>query len=151
MPIPPAEPAHGNLPPGIHEAEWAEFVARFGTNPRRQRLIEGLRRALEALRTARCRRVYIDGSFITTKELPGDFDGCWETAGVDLDLIEALAPPQLDIRAPRQVQKQAYGGELFPADYPADWQGRPFLTVFQRDRDGTPKGIVVLNLEALVE
>ena len=103
------------------------------------------------MRTAGCQRVYIDGSFVTAKELPGDFDGCWETAGVDLNMLEGLAPVLLDTRAPRQAQKQAYGGELFPADYPADWQGRPFLTFFQHSRDGTPKGIVVLDLAALRE
>ncbi len=80
--IPPFEQASGNLPLGIHEATWDELVARFGYNQHRQALLAGLKVALQALGTAGCRRVYIDGSFVSAKELPGDFDGCWEAAGL---------------------------------------------------------------------
>ena len=27
--------------------------------------------------------VYVDGSFVTEKETPGDFDACWEMDGID--------------------------------------------------------------------
>ncbi len=70
--------ANGNLPPGIHVVTWNELVARFGTTPHRQMLLDGLRAALLSLKDSGCRRVYIDGSFVTAKEEPGDFDGCWE-------------------------------------------------------------------------
>ena len=68
----------GNLPPGIHPATWSELASRFGGTAHRQSLLAGLKGALEALREAGCRRVYIDGSFVTAKVEPGDFDGCWE-------------------------------------------------------------------------
>lgn len=68
--------ATGNLPPGIHEATWEEFVARYGATSRRLTLLAGLKAALDALRTAGCQRAYIDGSFVTNKAIPGDFDGC---------------------------------------------------------------------------
>ena len=68
--------ANGNLPPGIHVVTWNELVARFGTTPHRQMLLDGLRAALLSLKDSGCRRVYIDGSFVTAKEEPGDFDGC---------------------------------------------------------------------------
>ncbi len=32
----PAFDAQGNLPPGIHEANWETVVARFGTSPERR-------------------------------------------------------------------------------------------------------------------
>lgn len=40
----------GNLPPGIHDADWNELEARFGHSPRRAELLEGLREALISLR-----------------------------------------------------------------------------------------------------
>lgn len=42
----------GNLPPGIYEVTWAEFVARFGFTSQRQSLLAGLQAALELLAQA---------------------------------------------------------------------------------------------------
>ncbi len=48
------------------------------------------------------------------------------------------------------AQKRKYGGELFPADWPADAHGTSFLHFFQRDRvSGRPKGIVAIDLGGL--
>jgi hypothetical protein len=66
----------GNLPAGAHWTSWQEFSERFGMTLQRKRLLVGLREALLALQRAGCRTVYIDGSFVTAKETPGDFDGC---------------------------------------------------------------------------
>jgi hypothetical protein len=138
----------GNLPEGVHEATWDEIVERFGTNARRRELLDGLRRALESLRAARCRRAYIDGSFVTAKEGPGDFDGCWEIAGVDSGLLD---PVLLQFSDARAAQKERFGGELFPAEAIADPDGTRFLGYFQRDKlTGEPKGIVALNLEEML-
>jgi len=79
--MPPFDPTTGLLPPGLHEASWEEIVDRYGGTPRRRTLLAGLRSGIDALRRAGCRRVYIDGSFITAKEEPGDFDACWESRG----------------------------------------------------------------------
>lgn len=73
--LPPFDDA-GLLPPGIHKAAWREVVVRFGTTRHRRKLLGGLKRALKTLRAAGCRRVYIDGSFVTAKSKPGDFDAC---------------------------------------------------------------------------
>jgi hypothetical protein len=144
MPIPELEPATGNLPSGVHHASWQELVATFGTNARRQQLLDGLRRSLLALKAAGCRRAYIDGSFVTGKEQPGDFDGCWEAAGVDSGLLD---PVLLDFTAQRAAQKAKYGGELFLANSPADPAGTVFLDFFQTDKvTGQPKGIVSIDL-----
>ncbi|HEU0178347.1 MAG TPA: hypothetical protein VFV58_29130 [Blastocatellia bacterium] len=66
----------GNLPCGVHWASWREFDKRFGVNRRRRKLLKGLQLALASLRAAGCRIVYIDGSFVTTKKMPNDFDAC---------------------------------------------------------------------------
>jgi len=86
------------LPPGIHEATWAEVVAVFGYTEHRRTLLVGLKAAFEFLRSAGCRRAYIDGSFVTSKEIPGDFDACWEVEGVDLPRLARLAPVLFDLR-----------------------------------------------------
>lgn len=103
--IPGFEPASGNLPPGIHEATWDEFSRRFGSNGHRRALLAGLKAALMALRSAGCRRLYIGGSFVTAKELPADFDACWEAGDVDPSLLD---PVLLDFRDRRAAQKAKY-------------------------------------------
>ena len=136
----------GNLPPGIHPATWDEIVERYATNERRGQLLDGLRIAIESLRAAGCARVYLDGSFVTDKDVPGDFDACWEVSGVDPALLD---PVLLDFSDRRAAQKARYGGELFPAQLAAEPVGTAFLSYFQRDRQtGDPKGIVALDLEA---
>ena len=142
--IPAHEPSTGNLPPGVHLAGWVHVIERFGTTPWRRQLLEGLACALRDLRAAGCKRAYIDGSFITTKEHPDDFDVCWDLDGVDFDVIDEVL---LTFDAGRRAQKAKYGGELFPADAAADPLGTLFRGFFQRDRDSNPKGIIVIDLE----
>ena len=137
----------GLLPPDIHWATWREFVSRFGINPRRRQLMAGLRAALDNLKAAGCKTVYLDGSFVTRKEVPNDFDACWEEAGVD---PAALDPVLLTFDPGRVTQKAKYMGELFPASAVADGDGFSFLEFFQTDREtGRPKGIVAIDLGGL--
>lgn len=134
----------GRLPPGIHVASWSELVARFGGSPWRSRLLAGLKDALLSLKAAGCAVAYVDGSFVTEKSDPGDFDACWEEVGVN---PEALEPVLLDFSGKRAAQKARFGGELFPATAPADVGGTSFLKFFQTDKaTGDPKGIIAINL-----
>jgi hypothetical protein len=145
--IPALDPTTGNLPPGIHEATWSELSGAFGTTPQRRQLLAGLRAALESLRRAGCRRVYVDGSFVTAKAEPADFDGCWEAAGVD---PRRLDPELLDFTNVRQAQKAKYRGELFIANTPAAPHGPRFVDFFQIDKQtGLAKGIVALDPQDL--
>ena len=136
----------GSLPPGLHSATWAELCERFGKNHHRRRLLAGLRIALENLRSAGCHTAFIDGSFITSEEFPKDFDGCWEVTGVD---VAKLDPVLLTFDAGRATQKAKYSGEMFPSISKANPQGDTFLQFFQMDRDGRPKGMLVLDLRRL--
>jgi hypothetical protein len=136
--------SHGNLPPGVHQFSWSDFAQTFGWNDHRRRLLAGLQLALDDLKTAGCQTVYVDGSFVTAKETPGDFDACWERAGV---VIRMLPRALMTFDPGRATQKARYGGELFPADALAEPRGRRFREFFQVDkRSGQPKGIVVLDL-----
>lgn len=148
--IPPFEQVTGNLPPGVHQSTWQEVAERFGYTPLRRTLLTGLRAALDTLRFAGCGRAYIDGSFVTAKVAPNDFDVCWELRGVNFDLLEQLDPTLLDWSNRRMAQKAKFGGELFVAEAAAAPHGTVYLDFFQRDREtGRPKGIVVLELGAL--
>ena len=139
--------ADGLLPAGIHHAEWHELSYRLGNNTWRRRLMVGLRTALEDLKGAGCRTVYINGSFVTTKNLPNDFDACWEEDGVE---PAALDPVLLTFDPGRATQKAKYMGELFPASVIAGAGGLSFLEFFQTDKEtGRPKGIVAIDLGGL--
>jgi hypothetical protein len=140
----PAFPSDGNLPAGIHWAGWDQIVERFGGTPRRALLLDGLRQAVDALERAACSTVYLDGSFVTSKAHPGDFDVCWEVAGVDPNLLD---PIFFTFDEGRRSQKERYGGEFFPAEAAADPHGTVFLDFFQTDRTtNRRKGIVAIAL-----
>jgi hypothetical protein len=101
---------------------------------------------LQALKAAVCTRAYVNGSFVTSKEVPGDFDGCRDDTGVDYDLLD---PVLLEFARHRAAQKAKFDGEMFVANWGADPLGTLFLDFFQRDRDGRPKGIVQIDLESI--
>ena len=84
------------------------------------------------MQTAGCQMVYVDGSFVTNKLVPGDFDACWDVTGVDLQQLKMIAPALLDFADKRAAQKAEYGGEFFPAGWPADRTGTLFLDFFQK-------------------
>jgi hypothetical protein len=81
---------NGDLPPGVHFATWRDVEDRLSFNPRRQRLLAGFRQACQELRKAGCRLVYLDGSFVTRKEHPGDFDACWDVQNVDDNKLDPV-------------------------------------------------------------
>ena len=99
--------ANGDLPPGVHFANWREIEDRLSFNPRRRRLVAGFRRACKELRNAGCRLVYLDGSFVTRKEQPGDFDACWDVQNVDDDRLD---PVFWDFSRGRAAQKTEVPG-----------------------------------------
>ena len=109
--------------------------------------MQGFRAAIENLRDSGCRTVYLNGSFVTSKTHPNDYDACWEETGVD---PTGLDPVLLTFDAGRAAQKAKYLGELFPASITADAEGLSFLEFFQTDKEtGRPKGIIAIDMEGL--
>jgi len=105
---------------------------------------------LLSLKDAGCGRVFLDGSFVTSKVNPEDYDGCWDRAGMDLSNLLKRDPVLLDFRNKRFAQKLKYGGEMFPADLLEASSGTVFLEFFERDKDsGDQKGIVEIDLGEL--
>ena len=131
------------LPPGVHDATMDEIERRFATNDRRRRLFAGLQKGVDALREAGCKTIYLDGSFVTGKPQPEDFDACWDTKGVD---DTRLDPVLLDFDNKREKQKRTFGGEFFPSGALAAGQ-RTFVEFFQMDSyTGDTKGIIRVQL-----
>lgn len=142
--IPAFDPGTGNLPPGEHHATWTEITSAFGWNVTRLRLLDGLAEGLAVLAQAGCTRVWLNGSFVTTKDVPGDFDCVWSPAGVDRPALERAAPELLDLSNHRAAQKLRFGGEFLPNVIEGS-SGTAFEQFFQSDRNGNPKGIVVID------
>ena len=140
----PAFDSSGNLPPGVYWSVWEEVSSRYGTNPWRRLLLSGLREALSNLKLAGCRKVYLDGSFVSSKDKPNDFDACWDENGVDPTVLD---PILLTFDSGRATQKARYMGELFPASVSASTDGLSFYEFFQTNKlTGNKKGIVALDL-----
>jgi len=129
----------------VHDAKWGEIAPKFGSNSHRAELLTGLLSALQSLSLAGCRSVILDGSFVTAKAAPNDYDAAWDTVGVDPNLLD---PVLLDFSNGRAAMKLKYRGELFPATtYAAP--GVLFRDFFMKDRNGIPKGVVQVNLGSL--
>ena len=139
----------GLLPPGIHWATWDEFATRFGGTIEREQMLTGLWAAMENLTQAGCQAIYIDGSFVTRKTKPNDFDACYYLRGINFDLLDPILK---DFSERRRAMKEKYKGELFVAEMPADFEGHVFIDYFQRDKKtGKRKGIVGINLQIIEE
>jgi len=131
------------LPPGVHDATLEEIESRFATSEHRKRLFSGFREGVIALRKAGCRKIFLDGSFVTEKPIPGDFDVCWDHTGIDHTKLD---PVFLDFANRRKKQKERFHGEFFPAHLLADGK-HVFLDFFQIDKyTGNAKGIIFMNI-----
>ena len=141
--------ADGTLPPGIHVADdWDEIVRVFGGRAARRALLRRLREGLENLRAVGCPWGLLDGSFTTNKLNPADLDGCWHyVAEIDESVLEEafwLEDWALDRRLILR-----YGMDFFIADAIETGSGKPFAEFFLTERDGSPKGVVRLELQRL--
>ncbi len=141
--IPSLDPLTGYLPPGQYDAAWDEIVSTYGYNLRRLVLLQGLRAVLDNLAVAQCTRAYLNGSFVTAKATPGDFDMCFEPVGVN----QAILDPIFKMVGPsrRILQRAKYRGEIASARAAADRHGTLYVNYFQRDIVGRAKGILILD------
>jgi hypothetical protein len=130
------------LPPGIHDATLAEISTRYADNPHRKTLFDGLKLGLDNLFGAGCPQIFLDGSFISAKPNPGDYDLIWDPRHVDPFTLDQVI---WDLRIGTVFQKQKYLGEYFPLNFTEAGSGKPFLDFFQTDKQtGLRKGIIRL-------
>ena len=131
------------LPAGIHTATFSEVEVAFAINAVRRELFAGLISAAASLLSVGCVRIYLDGSFVTGKPVPGDYDACWDPVGVDL---KQLDPVFRNFSNKRAAQKAKYKGEFFPSTM-KNTPTQPFVDFFQVDRfTGMGKGILLIVL-----
>ncbi|MHC4646018.1 MAG: DUF6932 family protein [Planctomycetota bacterium] len=132
------------LPPGVHDATVEEVETRFASSDHRKCLFAGFKEGVTALLKAGCHKIFLDGSFITEKPIPGDFDVCWDPIGVD---DTKLDPVFSDFNHKRKKQRERFHGEFFPTHLLADGK-HVFLDFFQMDKDtGNAKGIIRIKGE----
>jgi len=137
----------GKLPAGVHQQAWEDFEVQFGFSLRRAAILGRVVLALQHLAQAGVRRVFVGGSFVTTKRAPKDMDVLYDTTGAD---ASAVHPLFLDLsREGRIVMLSTFGAEFFPADLIEGSTDKTMLEFFQQTRDGQPVGVIEIDLSTL--
>ncbi len=135
------------LPPGIHTATLQEVEMRFATNPKRTELFAGLMLGITQLRSAGCKQIFLDGSFVSGKQQPNDYDLCWDPIGVHPERLDPILWEVQYLRPPREKQQRVYRGDYFQASMIEGGTGRSFLDFFCIDKhNGQQKGIINIKL-----
>jgi hypothetical protein len=143
--------SQGELPEGVHAVSVSEIEITFGrSSERRQKLMLGLKLALQNLKLAGVNKVFVDGSFTSQKEEPHDIDGCWSADGdINLSLLDPIfwnfETPEEFATARNQAQEK-YGVDFFIAEWLEGESGKPFPEFFQVNRNGDRKGILKIEL-----
>ena len=131
------------LPPGVHSATLEEVEARFVITEHRKKLFAGFKRGAINLQKAGCQTIYLDGSFITEKPVPKDYDVCWDPVNVNGRKVDKTL---LTFANKREEQKKVYYGEFFPSSVQADG-ANTFLDFFKKDKyTDKAKGIIKIRL-----
>lgn len=133
----------GHLPNGVHPASWNEFSARFGVNEHRQGLLDGMKVGLNELRARGVKKAYVGGSFVTTKELPRDFDITFDATMPQMKRWLTDAPILTNVAE----QETRFGGSFMPSfKFSKDGGQKSF---YQTNRYGRSVGILELDLRTL--
>jgi hypothetical protein len=149
MPLP-AFRDDGWLPAGHHLTTWDEIVSVFGADPgtSRARTLEDLLRWRDDARAAGLTgQILLNGSFISAKPDPGDFDLIFLYDTKTKDLIEQ--DPSARQLTSYTACKTLFGGDVFifweenVRRFPAFCD----ITMFDRTKmTGVPKGVVEVLL-----
>ena len=138
----PAFDSNGNLPEGVHLATEAEVLARFAiSSARRQWLAEQLRSLLAlAKSTGQLARVFLWGSFVTSKEVPNDLDVLL-VMGKEF-AIETL-PAHEQVLFDHVQARLRFQADIFWTKASIDQEVlRLWLDTYQTGKDFTRRGIV---------
>ncbi|WP_302118516.1 DUF6932 family protein [Allorhodopirellula heiligendammensis] len=134
----------GYLPEGLHLATEAEVTFRFGSDtPRRKRLAPRLRRWVDLARAVSARRLFVDGSFVTSNPEPNDVDAViW----LPDDFVSRVSNGSFEAMELETVLLTRRPEEIFAAEDRRDWED--WLEFFSRTRepDGRRKGVVEIEI-----
>ena len=134
----------GYLPAGLHVASEAEVTFRFGTDTsRRRRLALRLRRWIELSRSISANRLFVDGSFVTSKPEPNDVDA---VVWLPDDFVDLVSNGNLEAMELESMLLTRHPQEIFAAEDRRDWDD--WLEFFSRTResDGRRKDVVEITL-----
>jgi hypothetical protein len=131
------------LPAGVFDASIDEVEKRFATTDKRRKLFVGLTKAVDNFFLSGCPQIFLDGSFVTAKPDPSDYDALWDPRFVDPALLD---PVFLDFTHGTDPQKTKYLGEFFPVTATEGGSRRSFFEFFQIEKQsGSPKGIIRIS------
>jgi hypothetical protein len=132
----------GNLPEGLHVATADEVFARFATpSTRRQWLGEQLRSLLAlAQSTGHLARVFLWGSFVTSKEVPNDLD---VLLVMDIGFVVEAISTQAQVVFDYVQARLQFQADVFWTKASLDPQVlHLWLDTYQTGKDFTRRGIV---------
>jgi predicted nucleotidyltransferase len=136
----------GELPPGVHVADWKEFQSRFGGPSSRRAWLSGrLQELLElAASNGKLRRIFIWGSFVTAKAAPRDLDILLiMDADFEVDGVDAAAQAVFDsLRARLLFESDVFWARSSIGREALDL----WLDTYQTSRSFRKRGIVELEL-----
>ena len=133
----------GVLPEGVHEIDLNGFKELFGFNYKRRDMIDqGLIPFLKELTPFNVQKIFLDGSFVTQKENPGDIDGYVVT--------DSTRPLFEFVACNSERWREKYRIDLFAAlsDIPGDGSEDYWQQFFSNTSSDVPKkkGFVALNI-----
>jgi len=144
------DPSTGLLPVGEHELKWKEICDLFGTTTHRNNLLELLHKVCTILKDAGVSRIWLNGSFVTSKERPGDYDLSYE---IDEEIFNNLPENPFKMSNADTLLRGRFGGDIRSEPmHPGELYRRDlFPNVIGHTHNGViienvKKGIVVLNL-----
>jgi len=132
---------HGNLPAGIYRASIDDIEKRFGLNSKKRILLfKTFRNFLELIMPFKTniKQFILDGSFVTTKENPGDID-C-------IILIKDNTRFTPEIVDKLVNAKKLYNIHLFIREERNIKEYKKLLDLFSKDRDLKSKGVIEVIL-----
>jgi len=132
---------YGNLPAGIYKSSLTCIKKRFGLNSKKRiSLFKDFQNFLELITPFKTniKRLILNGSFVTSKESPGDID-C-------IIIIENNFRFTPDIVEKLCDSKKLYNIHLFMFEEKNIESYRDILNFFSKDRDLKPKGIIEVIL-----
>lgn len=134
----------GYLPVGLYNATLESAVKRFGSESRRRRyLLFRLKRWVELARAVAAPRLFIDGSFVTSKQDPNDIDAVvlLPTDFRQLVFRGTDAALELDHMLLNRMPE-----EIFAAEDEGDWNDWIEFFSQTRESDNRKKGLVEIVL-----
>jgi hypothetical protein len=132
----------GLIPP-LQVCTEAEVTRWFGFTDQRTKLLDRIRRWISLARSVKAKRLLLDGSFVTGKEMPGDVDAVVLLPDDFRDQLETGDSTAIELRDMLRTREPK---ELFAAEDDEDWWA--WFRFFSRTRqaDGRCKGLIEVAL-----